>query len=66
MRLPRGPRSLSLVFMSMTLAAFTAHGLGAGLLRKRVLARPRALGWLWRILAGSLVALALRLALAEW
>jgi threonine/homoserine/homoserine lactone efflux protein len=56
---------LSAVFMLLTLVVFAGYGLFAAAMRTQVLGRPRVLGWMRRIFAGSYVALAGRLALSE-
>lgn len=52
-----------LVFVAFTLITFTLYGLGAGRLRARVVARPRAAAWTRRGFASVFVLLAGRLAL---
>ncbi len=56
---------LSGAFMLLTFVVFVIYGLFAAALRRRVLARPRILGWLRRAFAGAFVALGAKLALAE-
>lgn len=57
--------TLSLVFMTMTLAVFVVYGVLAAAVRDRVLSRPRVLAWMRRTFAAAFAALGLRLALAE-
>jgi threonine/homoserine/homoserine lactone efflux protein len=56
---------LSGVFMAMTFVVFAAYGACAGMLRTRVLARPRVLDRIRKTLAASFAALGLRLAVAS-
>ncbi|NIH85113.1 LysE family translocator [Amycolatopsis granulosa] len=65
---PGDPRSLltmielSGVFMALTLVVFLGYGVAAAAVRDRVLARPRVRAWMRRVFAGTLLALAARLA----
>ena len=54
---------LSGVFMALTFAVFAAYGVCAGLLRERVLARPRLVERIQGFFAAAFAALGLRLAL---
>jgi threonine/homoserine/homoserine lactone efflux protein len=56
--------ALSLVFMLVTLVVFVGYGAFAGVVRTRVVARPRVVTWMRRTLAGSFVALGARLAVS--
>jgi threonine/homoserine/homoserine lactone efflux protein len=56
---------LSAVFMLLTFVIFAAYGVFAGSVRAHVTTRPPVMSWLRRIFAGSFVALAARLALAD-
>lgn len=51
--------------MLLTLLVFAGYGLAAAAVRAHVLTRPRVLTWLRRVFAGSYLALAGRLALAD-
>lgn len=53
---------LSGVFMALTFVVFAAYGVCAGLLRERVLARPRLVQRIQGFFAGAFAALGLRLA----
>ncbi|MDZ5663928.1 LysE family translocator [Nocardioides sp. S-58] len=53
---------LSLVFMALTFLVFAAYGVCAGLLRERVLARPRLVERIQGFFAAAFAALGLRLA----
>jgi threonine/homoserine/homoserine lactone efflux protein len=53
---------LSAVFMAMTFVVFTLYGVGAGLLRSRVLARPQVVDRVRKVLAATFAGLGLRLA----
>ncbi|MGC4108231.1 MAG: LysE family translocator [Thermomicrobiales bacterium] len=53
---------LSGVFMAVTFAVFAFYGLIAGVMRDKVISRPRVMLWMRRIFAGSFVALGARLA----
>lgn len=53
---------LSGVFMAMTFVIFAIYGLVAGLMRDKVISRPRVMRWLRRVFAGTFVALGARLA----
>lgn len=57
--------ALSGVFMAMTFAVFVLYGMFAAAARRHVLARPRIMTWLRRVLAAGFLALGGRLALAE-
>ena len=52
---------LSAVFMAMTFVVFTLYGVAAGLLRSRVLARPRVVDRVRKVLAATFAGLGLRL-----
>jgi threonine/homoserine/homoserine lactone efflux protein len=54
--------ALSAVFMAMTFATFVLYAVAAGLLRDRVLTRPRLVTRIRRVFAASFVALSARLA----
>ncbi len=56
---------LSAVFMLFTFVVFVGYGVFAAAVRNRVLTRPRVLGWMRRVFAGTFVALAGRLALTD-
>ena len=56
---------LSGVFMLMTFVVFGFYGVFAGLVRARVMARPRMIAWMRRTFAVAFVALGAKLALAE-
>lgn len=56
---------LSAVFMLLTFAVFVGYGMFAALIRHHVIARPRVVMWMRRAIAGAIVALGARLALAE-
>jgi threonine/homoserine/homoserine lactone efflux protein len=56
---------LSSVFMAMTFVVFVVYGLLASAVRDKVVSRPRVMTWMRRTFAGTFVALAARLALAE-
>jgi threonine/homoserine/homoserine lactone efflux protein len=56
---------LSFVFMVMTLLVFVVYGMFAAAVRSRVISHPRVMAWMRRVFAGSFVALAGRLVLAE-
>ncbi len=56
---------LSGVFMVVTFVVFVGYGVFAASVRRQVIARPRVLTWMRRGFAGSFVALAGRLAIAE-
>jgi threonine/homoserine/homoserine lactone efflux protein len=53
---------LSGVFMAVTFVVFAFYGLIAGVMRDKVISRPRVMLWMRRIFAGSFVALGARLA----
>ena len=53
---------LSAVFMGLTFLVFAAYGVCAGLLRDRVLARPRLVERIQGFFAAAFAALGLRLA----
>ena len=53
---------LSGVFMALTFGVFAAYGVCAGLLRERVLARPRLVERIQAFFAAAFAALGLRLA----
>jgi len=53
---------LSSVFMAVTFVVFAFYGLIAGVMRDKVISRPRVMLWMRRIFAGSFVALGARLA----
>ena len=57
--------ALSGVFVLLTLLVFAGYGLAAAAVRAKVLTRPRVVTWLRRVFAGSYLALAGRLALAD-
>jgi len=56
---------LSAAFMAMTFAVFALYGLFAGLVRDRVVSRPRVMTWLRRLFAGGFALLGAKLAFAE-
>ena len=56
---------LSAAFMAMTFAVFALYGLFAGLVRDRVVSRPRVMAWLRRLFAGGFALLGAKLAFAE-
>lgn len=56
---------LSGIFMAATLIIFAMYGIFAGLMRAKVLSRPRVVAWMRRSFAASYVILAGRLALTE-
>jgi threonine/homoserine/homoserine lactone efflux protein len=56
---------LSAIFMLLTLFVFAGYGTFAAAMRAKVLARPRVVAGMRRVLAGTYVALAGRLALPE-
>jgi threonine/homoserine/homoserine lactone efflux protein len=56
---------LSAVFMLMTVVAFAAFGLFAGIVRDRVISSPRVLTWMRRSFAAAFVALGAKLAFAS-
>jgi threonine/homoserine/homoserine lactone efflux protein len=56
---------LSAAFMAMTFAVFVLYGLFAGLVRDRVVSRPRVMRWLRRLFAGGFALLGAKLAFAE-
>ena len=56
---------LSAAFMAMTFAVFALYGLFAGLVRDRVVSRPRVMSWLRRLFAGGFALLGAKLAFAE-
>ncbi len=53
---------LSLVFIALTFVVFAAYGVCAGLLRERVLSRPRLVERIQGLFAAAFAALGLRLA----
>lgn len=53
------------VSMLLTLLVFAGYGLASAGMRGQVLTRPRVVIWMRRVFAGSYVALAGRLALAD-
>ena len=57
--------ALSAVFMAMTFVVFVGYGMLASVVREKVVSRPRVMTWLRRVFAGTFVALAARLAVAE-
>ncbi|MEM6972143.1 MAG: LysE family translocator [Pseudomonadota bacterium] len=56
---------LSAVFMALTFGVFVIYGVFAARLRDAVLARPRVIAWVKRMLAAAFAGFGLRLALAE-
>jgi len=56
---------LGSVFMVMTFVTFALYGAFAGVVRRRILARPAAITWMRVTFAGSFTMLALRLAFAD-
>jgi len=56
---------LSAAFMAMTFVVFVLYGLFAGLVRDRVVSRPRVMSWLRRLFAGGFALLGAKLAFAE-
>jgi threonine/homoserine/homoserine lactone efflux protein len=56
---------LSAVFMVVTFAVFALYGVGAAAVRDRLIARPRVIVWMRRVLGGAFVALAGKLALTS-
>jgi threonine/homoserine/homoserine lactone efflux protein len=56
---------LSAIFMLLTLLVFAVYGIFAAAMRTKVLGRPRVVALMRRVFAGTYVALAGRLALAE-
>jgi threonine/homoserine/homoserine lactone efflux protein len=53
---------LSAVFMAMTFVVFAGYGALAAVMRDKVLGRPRVVGWMRRVFAGTFAALGARLA----
>src|SRR5215813_1004161 len=53
---------LSAAFMAMTFVVFVLYGLFAGLVRERVVSRPRVMSWLRRLFAGGFALLGAKLA----
>lgn len=56
---------LSIIFMAMTLAVFSAYGAFAARMRQHVLGSPTVMAWLRRSFAATFVALGAKLALTQ-